>query len=330
MTGDTNRVSGASGPLSDRQRRLVQENIGLVTVHLRRNVGNLAMPRRDREWEDLFQEGCLGLIRAAVTFQPESGIPFAAFALARIHNAVSRALQTKFATVYIPPQRDNTRRDDPADVARRAPARSVQVFSLSDGYDPPQAKKERHDPFNPHAETVGQRLRGKYERAARTAAREVSEGASRRGDRGQLVRMLLKDRFLVPQEESRTALRQVARETKSSYARVSECDKRLSSAIRHVLEADPEFMELRRRARTSPEGTELPIDEALERTLATASADEFMARFRTSVLPKRAVLLESLLTVAEDDLNEVFHDRVAAMSSPEREQLLHHCRPMQR
>ncbi|MCH8852642.1 MAG: hypothetical protein IID41_08295 [Planctomycetes bacterium] len=330
MPGDTNRAGGVAEALSDQQRRLVQENIGLVMVHLRRNVGNLATPRRDREWEDLFQEGCLGLIRAALTFRPESGIPFAAFALPRIHNSVSRALQSKFATVYIPPARDNARRGDSAGVARRAPPQRVQVFSLSDEYDQPQANQERHDPFNKQTETVGQRLRGKYERAARTAAREVSEGVSRRGDREQLVGMLLKDRFLVPTEESRTALRQVARETKSSYARVSECDKQLSSAIRHLLEADPEFVELRRSARTSPEGTGLPIDKALERTLATASADEFITRFHTSISHERAAVLESLLAVADDDFDEVFHDRVAGMSSREREQLLHHCRPRQR
>ncbi len=95
-------------PLTEQQRCLVRENIGLVAVHLRRYVRNLSVPRHDREWEDLFQEGCLGLIKAAVAFRQERGIPFAAFALPRIHNAVSRALDSKFATVYVPPQRSAT------------------------------------------------------------------------------------------------------------------------------------------------------------------------------------------------------------------------------
>lgn len=101
-------------PLTDEQQRLVRENIGLVSVHLRRYVGNLAFPRRDREWDDLFQEGCLGLIQAAVAFRQERGIPFAAFALARIHNAVSRALHCKFSTVHVPPQRNDARSGRPA------------------------------------------------------------------------------------------------------------------------------------------------------------------------------------------------------------------------
>ncbi|MCH9002296.1 MAG: hypothetical protein IIC02_06955, partial [Planctomycetes bacterium] len=90
--------------LSDTQRKLVSENIGLVAVHLRRHVANLAEPRRDREWDDLFQEGCLGLAAAAERFRPERGIPFAAFALPRIHNAVSKALQRRFSIVYVPPR----------------------------------------------------------------------------------------------------------------------------------------------------------------------------------------------------------------------------------
>ena len=101
-------------PLTDQQRRIVNENIGLVAVHLRRYVTNLSQPRRDREWEDLFQEGCLGLIDAATRFRAERGIPFVAFALPRIHNAVSKALQAKFSTVRIPAMRvDRMARMDP-------------------------------------------------------------------------------------------------------------------------------------------------------------------------------------------------------------------------
>ena len=77
--------------LTETQRRLVARNLGLVGLHLRRNVSNLAAPRRDREWDDLFQEGCLGLIQAAILFREDRGIAFAAFALPRIRNAVSRA-----------------------------------------------------------------------------------------------------------------------------------------------------------------------------------------------------------------------------------------------
>ena len=92
-------------PLTEEQRRLVRENIGLVGVHLRRHLADLAVPRRDREGDDLFQEGCLGLVQAARRFDPEGGIAFPAYALPRIHKAVSKALYRKFATVRVPPKR---------------------------------------------------------------------------------------------------------------------------------------------------------------------------------------------------------------------------------
>src|SRR3990172_4876630 len=127
-----------SKALTDEQRRLVRDNVGLVAVHLRRNVANLIHPKREREWEDLFQEGCLGLIRAATAFRAERGIPFAAFALPRIHNAVSRALVTKFSTIYVPPRRTKRtplrppHHDAPSmGVRRDDEARGSKVFALS-------------------------------------------------------------------------------------------------------------------------------------------------------------------------------------------------------
>lgn len=57
-----------------KQRCLVRDNMGLVAVHLRRNVVNLH-PKWEREWDELFQEGYLGLIRAATAFRAERGDP---------------------------------------------------------------------------------------------------------------------------------------------------------------------------------------------------------------------------------------------------------------
>jgi len=58
MARSTSR--GARPRLPRTQQELVRRNVGLVAVHLKRHVGDLAVPRRDREYEDLFQEGCLG------------------------------------------------------------------------------------------------------------------------------------------------------------------------------------------------------------------------------------------------------------------------------
>ena len=69
--------------LTDEQRVRVEKNMGLVHVHLSRLVDLRAAATRDREVEDLFQEGMLGLVRAAMTFDPELHGHFVPFALHR-------------------------------------------------------------------------------------------------------------------------------------------------------------------------------------------------------------------------------------------------------
>ena len=152
--------------LTDDQRRLVRDNLGLVGVHLRRHVRGLDAPRRHREWEDLFQEGCLGLMRAAVAFDPARGIPFAAFALPRIHNAVSCALEEKFSMFASPKRR--RRRPGGADSKRSTrPDRSPRIRSLSDLPIQYSRSRRQNPTERPAGETVVARLQ-----PARPASRE--------------------------------------------------------------------------------------------------------------------------------------------------------------
>ena len=316
-------------PLTRRQRRLVRENIGLVGVHLRRYVANLSQPRRDREWEDLFQEGCLGLIRAAVAYREERGIAFAAFALPRIHNAVSRAIQQKFSTIRLPVRRASCDPDDDRETGRRrrdktSPHSTVtrKVHQLSDEQAKRLADHRRHDPGESAVETIGDRLRGKYERAVRTAAGNVSTRSSRRGDRAALIDQLVEERFLIPHEESKTALRQIARQTRSSYARVAQCDKQLGDEVRRILEADPEFDALTRQARSHPDGGTQCVDETMERDLARTCADEFLRRYRRGDAAERTAMLNALLRVPGCDIEKAVHERIAHWPADRREQAL--------
>lgn len=320
----------SSATLTDEQRRLVRDNLGLVAVHLRRNVFNLNHPKRKREWEDLFQEGCLGLIRAATVFREERGIPFAAFALPRIHNAVSRALQTKFNTIYVPPTRPHRKGGRPDTIVDhssiggrrdeesiRAPKRLEMCVELADRAMPPRPD----DALEQHS-TVGERLREKYERAVQEASQTVSGRACRRGDRKRLVRTLIEERYLVPDDDSHLPLRRIARNTRSSYGRVSDCDKQLHQEIRRTLESDPEFRVLRKLARSDPAGAELSIDEDLERELAGTAAAEFVRRFATAPTDERARMLQSLLELSPGDLEEIVQCRIVALPADARERLL--------
>jgi len=309
--------------LTRKQRELVEHNIGLVGVHLRRGVPNLQQPRRDREWDDLFQEGCLGLMRAASSYDPARGIPFAAYALARIHTAVYRALGRKFSTVVVPPKRARAGGDCPG--GRTSDGDRPKVHLLPEDAANCLRDTRDHDSVDGSRETIGDRLRAKYERAVHLAAHTVARATSTRGDRRELVRILTEERFLIPSEEARRALRQIARDTRSSYARVAMCDKQLAQGVRAALRADPEFCELQRQRATNPEGAKRILDDALEGELAGKSKDEFLARLRGADPGQRAKMVDALLQVSQDDISELAQRRFAHLSPLAREQLLRQC-----
>lgn len=312
-------------PLDEKQKALVQNNLGLIGVHLKRYVANLSQPRHDREREDLFQEGCIGLIQAARTFREESGIPFAAFALPRIHNAVSRALRTRFHLVRMAPPSRDPRVDRSQTTEPEAKAFHPIRHSLTDAIGYVAADRHQPDPPappDPSHETIGQRVREKYERAVHTSRAAVGTRASIRGDRDRLVQLLADERFLIPHEESKRPLRQIARDTKSSYARVSQCNTQLADTIRRTLDEDPEFGELRRRAKVHPLGLEAPIDEELEETLVQACASEYVRRFVEADGLDRARMLQGLLEVGKVRVDKLVRRTFLELPKDSRERLL--------
>ena len=75
--------------MTEEQTRLVEENTRLVGFVLRRYFPNT--PGFERE--DLFQIGCLGLAKAAKTFDPEKGFTFASYACRVIINQIRMELR---------------------------------------------------------------------------------------------------------------------------------------------------------------------------------------------------------------------------------------------
>ncbi len=308
--------------LSEEQRQWVRDNIGLVGVHLRRYVANASRQRCDRERADLFQEGCLGLIRAAIEFRPQRGIPFAAFALPRIHYAVSQALWRMSGAPTPSPTARSTRVGGKKRRRRSNPNRDADVAIDPDGSPCPADPRTHPDAVPTAPETIGQRLRDKYERAVGSAALAAAARTSTRGDRAQLVRILTEERYLIPQEESRRPLRQIAKDTRSSYARVAECDAQLREAVREALDSDPEFRKLQRLARRNPHGIEAAVDDRVEQDLAQASADEFLRRFRGAGRASRSEMLRQVLDVSPEALAELVRRRFATLPPLAREHAL--------
>jgi len=315
------KLRGEQPRLTERQKKLVRDNMGLVAVHLKRHVANLAVPQRDREYDDLFQEGCLGLMRSAARWDPAGGIPFAAYALPRIHNAISMALRCKFATIYVPPRRaDRRRAGDTAahpgdrDRPRTRTISDVQWKTLADAPVVPAP--------NDRSETVGDRIREKYEQTVRRAAFRLKQQRSARGDRDELMRLIVHERLLVPNAESQRSLRQIARDTASSYARVAQCAARLTGAIQRMLEHDPEFTELLAWARRHPDGFAARVDDDIERAVARVAADECVRRFEHGCETERASVLYAVARHAHADLPRLVRRAVNSMSRVDRHGLL--------
>ncbi len=316
--------------LSDAQRKLVSENIGLVAVHLRRHVANLAEPRRDREWDDLFQEGCLGLAAAAERFRPERGIPFAAFALPRIHNAVSKALQRRFTIVYVPPRRNRNSDDQTSgNGSGNGPTPAPKVVELSEDVERGLTSRDRCGTGSESSpDTVGQRLRDKYERAVGGAAEVLSSQPSTRGDRAELVRCLVRERLLVPQPEEKRAMRQIARDTRSSYARVAQCEKQLTALVGQILAADPEYHVLRDISHRESEGCDYPVDDNVEARLRSAGTAEFLHRYRGFDSGARAQLLHRVLKLAQARTERILLGFFAQLSNRTRARILQDTAPL--
>ena len=309
MSGDT-----SGGRLSEPERRRVADNLRLVTVHLRERVSARGAPTRHQEWEDLFQEGCCGLIQAVRSYPPDSDIPFAAYALPRIHTAVSRAMRGGFATVKQPlyPRKAEQGADTTA-----AP-RTVSI-----DFDPQDRRPSlRHEPDRPPAaESIGDRIRARYTRAIGRAADRTGRTRPARADRAELIRRIVDQRLLVPEPDDRVSLRAIARDTGSSYARVAQCDKRLTELTRLELTDDLETQHLRRVARRSDEGMAAPVDAALLGELHNLLTGRFLDKLATAPLPRRGAMLLELIEHAGTSPEAIGRLLLERMTGRQREAL---------
>ncbi|MGI6555191.1 MAG: sigma-70 family RNA polymerase sigma factor [Bacillota bacterium] len=71
-------------------RELVENNIGLVG-----HVVYSFAPRNKQEDEEFYSQGCLGLVKAARTYNPDTGVQFASYAVICIKNEIRLFLRTR-------------------------------------------------------------------------------------------------------------------------------------------------------------------------------------------------------------------------------------------
>lgn len=285
--------------LTREQRELVSRNVGLVGVHLRRCVRAPAGPTRRCEREDLYQEGCLALVRAATEYDPSRHGAFQGYAINRIHSAVSQAIYEKFATVHVPYQVARGHRPDPrapgvtTDAVGSPPRRSELRARTGDGVvsGVDLSRLAARPARTGHGETLGDRLRELIAAHGEAAATEMIGRTRGRDDRERMVRSVLHERVLVPEAEGRRPLRQFARELSCSASRIVACEQRLLALLRERLDHDAGYACLRELAADRPEGFDGLLTDRDDAELAAAELEQFDQTFAAGEADERGEML---------------------------------------
>lgn len=255
--------------MSYEQSDRVRKHIGLVDLHLRRRVPTPRTPHRLREREDLFQEGCLGLIRAAVSYDAKRDGDFPPYALMRIRGAVHTALHEHFSTIRIPTgelnrnkrvmkmmhKSDSDRRNDPAHVRCIESPNSVLEA---------QDRRRRHDDALPHPEhgTVGEHVREKFMLSLTEAATRMAEKC-RRPDAAEVMHLLANERVAASDPGRCTTLRSIGERFGISAGRLVNWQQSLERMLKAMLATDEELALLDQVHSSDKAGLRQPVDSML-------------------------------------------------------------------
>ncbi len=281
--------------LSSEQRDLAGRHLRLVAMHLRNRVPTPRQPRRQREYDDLYQEGCLALVRAAGRFRPGRDGQFAAYALPRVRGAVHVALHEYFDTIRVPmrARRTCSEGNDPAG----APVGPLPEDLVT--FDPPRADRRRSN------DTIRHLLRARFERAVRAAVQELQDGALRAPARRAALARIAAERVLISLESARTPLRTIADECGISSGRACEYEHRLLHRTRELMRDDPQIPLLVQYARRAHLGYETRPDERCLQQLEQAELRRFRRQFAALPQPRRADLVYRLLEASTSRITDI-------------------------
>jgi len=280
------------------RQRLVQANLHLVRAHLSRNVRLPRQPNCRGDYEDLFQEGCVALVAATSTYEPQRHGPFAGYALSRIRYAISHSLYEGFRTVRVP-----------ATVQKSLRGRNLRCSGL-----PGQVELAWPDALasgcvswrhRPNVPTIGDLWVSCYQQAARAAANELKRSPRCGPDRARLIDRFVEEYLLVPEPSARTAKRDLARQEECSVGRINGVERQLVRAIVSRLEEDAEACELRRCAAVTEGGWRQPVDEQVQSRLSEVVTTAFAAQFCQARPDRQAAVLLAMLERIGVDLARV-------------------------
>lgn len=95
---DTGATKPKREPLTFEQQQIVEKNLNLVRFVLKKMHISLNNP----EYDDYFQEGAVGLIKAVQSFNESLGFSLSSFAISYIHGTILYYMREKKNLVHIP------------------------------------------------------------------------------------------------------------------------------------------------------------------------------------------------------------------------------------
>ena len=237
--------------LSTGQRRLVERHLPLIHLTLRRTRGLLEHTTAARERSELFQEGCLALMEAVRTHDPCRHGVFAAFAMARIHYAMSRFAHEQHNLIRVPymTQRRWKQLRKSHEQDRHRPEPLPRVVPLRESRCSPHRRHSRRLATrrltrSADETTIGDLVRERLDYAACNVAARMRE--SRRSADGirELVDLCMRERWTVPEPAEQTSIRQLASRLGCSIGRITHCEERFRKRLAEMLEQDAQYNRL--------------------------------------------------------------------------------------
>ncbi len=247
--------------LSEGQRRLVERHLPLVNLTLRRHAGLIRDDQVGREHAELFQEGAIALAEAIKHHDPARHGDFPAFAMARIHFAISRFAHEHSGVIRVPfiaqrRQRDQQKASTAAQPAVEALPRVTRsehgmtsLPSRSTFYSDEAARPDAID-----RPTLGDLIRDRIDAAGRRAIAEMKSSPRMRRDSSGIIEECHAERWSIPDPESRTPIRQLCRSLGCSMGRITHSEERYRKLVVAALEEDEDYERLRELVRRHPAG----------------------------------------------------------------------------
>jgi hypothetical protein len=323
--GADGRGNGKRGAvrLTATQQALVERHLALVGLHLKRRVRLPRTATRDREAEDLFQEGCIGLIRAAMTYDPAVHGAFGAYALARIRWAVHLAMHGTFDTVCAPYRvraRSTGRNGDAGAERPRCVSNGWRALRTATSDGRTDTAPERGS----LCEAVADHVREKYRLAVGAAVDRVA-GRCRRSDIRPVLEAIVSERLTVPRAEARTPLRAIARRFSVPVSRATAWERSLQEEAAAGLHDDPEIRRLRSVCVDGGEEDDPDIARRLGTELASRRAAAFAAALAARDVNGQARLLWSVAARTGADPTRHAAALFASLGTAEQREVLAAC-----